>query len=97
MFGLAVHLIEHVEQAPLNITGSKHFSESCHVLGQLSKSNKFLQDSPRKIETLISGGGPNKSRGVGRFFEKIGWGGTLARDLRVWKTTAYLYLPDLNM
>ena len=44
--------------------------QSSHLLfGEVNKSDNLLQVSPRKIKNLISGG-PSKSGGTGKFFEK---------------------------
>ena len=74
-------------KAPINITATKRFLESCHVylihyLANSTKVPTFLQVSPRRIENLISEGPLIRAMGLEKFSKTIS-GGTLIRDVRV--------------
>ena len=59
--GLTVQQPAQIQNTPINITGSKHFSESCqinltHYLGNSAEVPTFCRFLPEKIENLTSGG-----------------------------------------
>ena len=78
-----------IQKAPINITTSKYFSQSCHIYSisfviwvtqqKISTFCRFLLEK-LKIEYA---GAPNKSGGLENFSKKKHVGGAFIRDLRV--------------